>query len=167
VSIAACDDSPEGSVIEFWTLASFLAPSAAVHHHGDDDGVADDADHYDGPGPQERDDRGGHDPPVLLGYKERDPAERQLWDMMTRETDVVHKCVGKQTGAGGLPGFGWGKEEGDKAFLALLYEHTENYALCPSLLAGAEPGVCTVQTACTGCITCNCTWASRECLGVG
>ncbi len=43
------------------------------------------------------------DPLVLLAYKERDPAERQLWDMMTRETGIVLECVGKQTGAGGLP----------------------------------------------------------------
>ena len=78
------------------TLASLLAPSAA-HHRG----VADDADSSDDdPGAQER----GHgDSLVLLAYKERDPAERQLWDMMTRETGVVLECVGKEVGAGGLP----------------------------------------------------------------
>jgi hypothetical protein len=43
------------------------------------------------------------EPLVLLAYKERDPAERQLWDMMARETGVVLECVGKQAGAGGLP----------------------------------------------------------------
>lgn len=68
------------------TLASLLAPSAA-HNRG----VADDADSSDG------------DPLVLLAYKERDSAERQLWDMMARETGVVLECVGKQVGAGGLP----------------------------------------------------------------
>jgi hypothetical protein len=40
---------------------------------------------------------------VLLAYKERDPAERRLWDMMMRETGVVLECVGKQAGAGGHP----------------------------------------------------------------
>jgi hypothetical protein len=40
---------------------------------------------------------------VLLAYKERDPAERQLWDMMARETGIVLQGVGRQTGAGGLP----------------------------------------------------------------
>ncbi|KAI0251413.1 putative methyltransferase-domain-containing protein [Lactifluus subvellereus] len=43
------------------------------------------------------------EPLVLLAYKERDPAERQLWDMMARETGVVLECVGKLAGAGGLP----------------------------------------------------------------
>jgi hypothetical protein len=83
------------------TLASLLALSAATHHHGDDDGVPDDgADHDGDPGTQERD---GRDPLVLLAYKERDSAERQLWDMMMRETGVVLECVWKQTGAGGNP----------------------------------------------------------------
>lgn len=45
----------------------------------------------------------GSEPLVLLAYKERDPAERQLWDMMTRETGIVLECVGRQAGAGGLP----------------------------------------------------------------
>jgi len=85
------------------TLASLLAPSAAAHHQGEDDGVADDdADNDDDPGSQGREER-GHDPLVLLAYKERDPAERQLWNMMTRETGIVLECVGKQAGAGGLP----------------------------------------------------------------
>jgi len=86
------------------TLASLLSLSAAAHHQGGNDGVADDdADHGDDPGSLEQDDRGGHDPLVLLAYKERDPAERQLWEMMTRETGVVLECVGKQAGVGGLP----------------------------------------------------------------
>jgi hypothetical protein len=42
-------------------------------------------------------------PLVVLAYKERDPAERQLWDMMARKTGVALECVGKQAGAGGLP----------------------------------------------------------------
>ena len=52
-------------------------------------------------------DGGGHDPYggslVLLAYKERDPAERQLWDMMVRETGIVLVCVGRLAGAGGFP----------------------------------------------------------------
>jgi hypothetical protein len=43
------------------------------------------------------------DPLVLLAYKERDPEERQLWDMMSRETGIVLECVGRQAGVGGLP----------------------------------------------------------------
>ena len=96
------------------TLASLLALSYTQGHRDDDD-VANDA--VDDPGSQERDsekadsdDRdyergcGGHDHTlVLLAYKERDPAERQLWDMMVRETGTVFECVGRQAGAGGLP----------------------------------------------------------------
>ena len=84
------------------TLASLLALSAAHHDHNHVAvAVADGADNDDGPGSQER-----HDGPlVLLAYKERDPAERQLWDMMARDLEmgVVLECVGKQAGAGGLP----------------------------------------------------------------
>jgi len=52
---------------------------------------------------------------VLLAYKERDPAERQLWDMMMRETGpgIVLVCVGRIAGAGFPSRFGWGK--GSKA----------------------------------------------------
>jgi hypothetical protein len=94
------------------TLASLLALSYAQSHRDDDD-VANDA--VDDPGSQERDsekadDRdyergcGGHDHPlVLLAYKERDPAERQLWDMMRSETGIVLECVWRQAGAGRLP----------------------------------------------------------------
>ena len=98
------------------TLASLLALSNAQSHRDDSDDVANDADDDPGPGPQEQDEKaddwdyepgcGGHDsvrPLVLLAYKERDPAERQLWDMMTRETGIVLECVGRQSGAGGLP----------------------------------------------------------------
>ena len=99
------------------TLVSLLALSNAQRSHRDDsDDVANDAGDDDpGPGSQEQDsekadDRdyergcGGHDDPlVLLAYKERDPAERLLWDMMTRETGVVLECVRKQAGAGGRP----------------------------------------------------------------
>ena len=81
------------------TFASLLALSTS-HHDRDDDITNDVGD--DPGGTRERDDR-GHDTLVLLAYKERDPAERQLWDMMTRETGVVLECVGKQAGAGGLP----------------------------------------------------------------
>jgi protein N-lysine methyltransferase METTL21D len=84
------------------TLASLLALSAAPHHHHHHHHVADDADDDE----RERDRHDG-DPLVLLAYKERDPAERQLWDMMaardSEEMGVVLECVGKQAGAGGLP----------------------------------------------------------------
>jgi hypothetical protein len=74
------------------TLASLLAPSAAAHDGGEDDGVADDdADDDDDPGSPERDER-GHDPLVLLAYKERDPAERQLWDMMHDDARDGHRA---------------------------------------------------------------------------
>jgi hypothetical protein len=94
------------------TLATLLALSYAQSHRDDDD-VANDA--GDDPGSQERDsekddDRdyergcGGHDHPlVLLAYRERDPAERRLWDMMRSETGTVLECVGRQAGAGRLP----------------------------------------------------------------
>jgi hypothetical protein len=99
------------------TLASLLTLSDAAQSHRDDsDDVANDAGDDPGLGSQEREDKGddrdygrgcgGHDsvhPLVLLAYKERDPAERQLWDMMTRETGVVLECVGRQDGAGELP----------------------------------------------------------------
>jgi protein N-lysine methyltransferase METTL21D len=83
------------------TLVSLLALSTS--HHDRVDYITNNAGDNPG-GARERDDRGrGHDTLVLLAYKERDPAERQLWDMMTRETGVVLECVGKQAGAGGLP----------------------------------------------------------------
>jgi hypothetical protein len=47
--------------------------------------------------------RGCADPLVLLAYKERDPAERWLWDTMPRETGIVLERAGRQAGAGGLP----------------------------------------------------------------
>lgn len=93
------------------TLASLLDLNDAQSHRDDDvpnDAVCDDD---SDPGSQEKKadrdcelERGcGHDPLVLLAYKERDPAERQLWDMMARETGIVLECVGRQAGAGGLP----------------------------------------------------------------
>ncbi|KAH9987134.1 putative methyltransferase-domain-containing protein [Russula compacta] len=69
------------------TLASLLAPSTGTPPHP----------------PRNDDDVGSSGPLVVLAYKERDPAERQLWDMVVRETGVVLECVGKQAGAGGLP----------------------------------------------------------------
>ena len=91
------------------TLASLLSLSAP-HDHGIVDNADDHVDNGDlRSREQERRDRDyyerGHKggPLVLLAYKERDPAERQLWDMLTRETGVVLECVGKQIGAGGLP----------------------------------------------------------------
>ena len=91
------------------TLASLLLLSAP-QDHGIVDNADDDADNGDlRSREQKRHDRNyyerGHKggPLVLLAYKERDSAERQLWDMLTRETGVVLECVGKQAGAGGLP----------------------------------------------------------------
>lgn len=94
------------------TLASLLAPSTGTPGHrggrvGGDDHVADTPGNPDPGAP--RNDNDDDDPEssggplVVLAYKERDPAERQLWDMMVRETGVVLECVGKQAGAGGLP----------------------------------------------------------------
>jgi hypothetical protein len=100
------------------TLASLLALSDAQSRLDelDDDVANDPGDDGPGPGVQEREEKpddcdyergcGRHDsvhPLVLLAYKERDPAERLLWDMMTRETGIVLECVGKHAGAGGLP----------------------------------------------------------------
>lgn len=39
-------------------------------------------------------------PLVLLGYKERDPAERTLWDMAA-DIGVTFEKVGERVGAGG------------------------------------------------------------------
>ena len=94
------------------TLASLLDLNDAQSHRDDDvpnDAVCDDD---SDPGSREKAVRDcefereyGHDsdPLVLLAYKERDPAERQLWDMMARETGIVLECVGRRAGAGGLP----------------------------------------------------------------
>ena len=40
---------------------------------------------------------------VLLAYKERDPGERQLWDMMMADVGVALEQVGSEAGAGGPP----------------------------------------------------------------
>ena len=111
------------------TLASLLALSnnAQSNHRGNDsddvqftnDDAGDDdpgsglsqereeaqerADRYDERGCASGQWRHDSEPLVLLAYKERDLAERQLWDMMTRDTGIVLECVGKQAGAGGLP----------------------------------------------------------------
>ena len=88
------------------TLAALLALNTKNSH---DSNVAEPDAHPDPDDPgasRDHDDEGerGHgEPLVLLAFKERDPAERQFWDMMARETGVVLECVGKQPGAGGLP----------------------------------------------------------------
>ena len=88
------------------TLAALLALST---RHGHESGIAEPDAHPntdDQGASRDHDDeeeRGRGEPLVLLAYKERDPAERQLWDMMARETGVILECVGKQPGAGGLP----------------------------------------------------------------
>ncbi|KAH8991660.1 putative methyltransferase-domain-containing protein [Lactarius akahatsu] len=63
------------------TLASLLALS------DNDDGAA----------------AGAREPLVLLAYKERDPGERRLWDMMARQVGVALERVGGEAGAGGFP----------------------------------------------------------------
>lgn len=88
------------------TLAALLALGTNPSH---DSGIAEPDSHpkSDDPGASRdhdgEEERGHGEPLVLLAYKERDPAERQLWDMMARETGVILECVGKQPGAGGLP----------------------------------------------------------------
>jgi hypothetical protein len=64
-------------------------------------------------------------PLVLLAYKERDPGERQLWYMMVCETGVVLECVGKQSGARGLPVEIWlGREALTHLFTGLAKSQT-------------------------------------------
>lgn len=63
------------------TLASLLALS------GHDDGAA----------------AGAREPLVLLAYKERDPGERRLWNMMTSSVGVTLEQVSSEAGAGGAP----------------------------------------------------------------
>ncbi len=46
---------------------------------------------------------GAREPLVLLAYKERDPGERRLWDMMARQVGVALERVGSEAGAGGPP----------------------------------------------------------------
>ena len=46
--------------------------------------------------------QGDHLPLVLLAYKERDPAERTLWDM-SREIGLVFRNIDQLPGAGGAP----------------------------------------------------------------
>lgn len=41
-------------------------------------------------------------PLIIMGYKERDPAERSLWDMV-HKIGVVLEKVGVRLGSGGVP----------------------------------------------------------------
>lgn len=90
------------TIASLLALSNYTEPDVASDNAGDDDDG-------DDPGSRrererekaKRGDDGG--PLVLLAYKERDPAERQLWDMMVRETGIVLVCVGRLAGAGGLP----------------------------------------------------------------
>ena len=88
------------------TLAALLALSTR-HSHESGFGEPDAYPNPDDPGATRNHDDGEErrrgEPLVLLAYKERDSAERQLWDMMARETGVILECVGKRPGAGGLP----------------------------------------------------------------
>ena len=43
---------------------------------------------------------------ILLGYKERDPAERDLWQMAT-EVGITFEEIGQLTGKGGTPAEVW------------------------------------------------------------
>ena len=77
---------------------AFLLVLSNAHNNGNDITKNEDND---------RGARGGcelvHYPLVQSAYKERDLVERQLWDMMMRETGIVQEHIGKQVGAGGLP----------------------------------------------------------------
>ena len=53
-------------------------------------------------------------PFLLLGYKERDPAERTLWDM-AKGIGLIFEKVGERQGAGGAPVELWACHS--KAFL--------------------------------------------------
>jgi len=58
---------------------------------------------------------GAREPLVLLAYKERDPSERRLWDMMARQLGVSLERVGSVAGAGGAPVEIWmGKKDAKK-----------------------------------------------------
>jgi len=134
VLVAVYDDSPEGSVIGIRTrLAPFLALSAAA---GDDDGVVDDADHYDDPGLQKRDDRGGRGPLVLLAYKERDPAERQLWEMTDDDAQDGHRArVCREASWRGRAVEIWlGVRRGRKGLPEPCCTNIQYHTLCLSLL---------------------------------
>ena len=98
------------------TLAALLALSAkSVAKPELEPGPGSGPDEDDPRAPPRDSDGDGREPLVVLAYKERDPAERQLWDMMARETGVVLECVGKLVGAGGLPVEIWlGKRKKDE-----------------------------------------------------
>jgi hypothetical protein len=55
---------------------------------------------------------------VLLAYKERDPGERRLWDMMARQVGVALERVGSEAGAGGPPVEIWMGKKGAKKNMA-------------------------------------------------
>ncbi len=44
----------------------------------------------------------GRSPTIIMGYKERDPEERTLWDM-AKTVGVTFERVGERTGAGREP----------------------------------------------------------------
>ncbi|KAF8273188.1 putative methyltransferase-domain-containing protein [Lactarius quietus] len=69
----------------FPALLSTLSSLLALSDH--DDGAA----------------AGAREPQVLLAYKERDPSERRLWDMMVSSVGVTLEKVGSEAGAGGAP----------------------------------------------------------------
>ncbi|KAH8996134.1 putative methyltransferase-domain-containing protein [Lactarius hatsudake] len=69
----------------FPALLSTLASLLALSDH--DDGAA----------------TGVREPLVLLAYKERDPGERRLWDMMARRVSIVLERVSSEAGVGGPP----------------------------------------------------------------
>lgn len=69
----------------FPALLSTLASLLALYDHGD--GTVAEA----------------REPLVLLAYKERDPGERRLWDMMTSSVGIALEQVSSEAGAGGAP----------------------------------------------------------------
>jgi hypothetical protein len=57
---------------------------------------------------------GAREPLVMLAYKERDPGERRLWDLMVSSVGITLEQVGCEAGAGGAPVEIWmgGKKHG-------------------------------------------------------
>ncbi|KAF8624025.1 hypothetical protein AX17_007231 [Amanita inopinata Kibby_2008] len=68
---------------------------------------------------------GEESPYVLLGYKERDSAERTLWDMVRQEANIDFLLLGSEPGAGGAPIEIW---MGEPSPLELV-DHLEPFAV--------------------------------------
>jgi hypothetical protein len=86
----------------FPALLSTLTSLLALSDHDDGDAAAVEA----------------REPLVLLAYKERDPGERRLWDMMARHVGLALEQVGSEAGAGGPPVEIWMGKKGAKKNMA-------------------------------------------------